>query len=59
MRKIRYELKRLPDVNGHTNWILSQVDKDIMPHRFVSWNRAYIEEEVMKLKVGEIKIIEV
>lgn len=54
---MKYELKRLPDVEGKMNWMLSRVTKDDAP-MFISWDRAYIEKEVAQLKVGESKIIE-
>ena len=57
MRKLNYELKRLPDVEGKMNWIFSRITKDDMP-MFIRWDRAYIEKEVAQLKVGESKIIE-
>lgn len=57
MRKLKYELKRLPDVEGKMNWMLSRVSKDDTP-MFISWDRAYIEKEVAQLKVSETKIIE-
>lgn len=57
MRELKYELKRLPDVEGKMNWILSRITKDDM-HLVIRWDRAYIEKEVAQLKVGESKIIE-
>jgi hypothetical protein len=57
MLKLKYELKRLPDVEGRLNWMLSQVPKN-GPYIHISWDRAYIEKEAAQLKVGETKIIE-
>ena len=57
MRELKYELKRLPDVEGKMNWILSRITKDDM-HLVIRWDRAYIEKEAAQLKVGESKIIE-
>ena len=64
MRELKYELKRLPDVEGKMNWILSRITKDDMPmfiswdSAYIEWDRAYIEKETAQLKVGESKIIE-
>lgn len=58
MLKLKYELKRLPDVEGRLNWMLSQVPKN-GPYIDISWDIADIEKEAAQLKVGETKIIEI
>ena len=57
MLNLKYELKRLPDVEGKLNWSLSQVPKN-GPYIHIRWDYDAIREEVSHLKVGETKIIE-
>lgn len=56
--KLKYELKRLPDVDGQINWKLSRITKD-GPLKFISWDWEEIRQDASQLKVGETKIIEI
>lgn len=57
MRRHKYELKRLPDIDGKTNWSIKQCDPSI--HIRVSWDYDEIRECVSNMKIGETKILEV
>ena len=57
MLKLKFELKRLPDVESKLNWSLSQVLKN-GPYIHIRWDYESIKEQVSQLKVGETKIIE-
>lgn len=56
--KLKYELKRLPDVDGQINWKLSRITKD-GPLKLISWDWEEIRQDASQLKVGETKIIEI
>lgn len=57
MRRYKYELKRLPDIDGKMDWSIKQCDPPI-PLR-VSWDYDEIREYVSNMKIGETKILEV
>lgn len=57
MRKCKYELKRLPDINGEINWSIKKCEPSI--HRLVSWDYDKINEYVSNMEIGETKILEV
>ena len=42
MRRCKYELKRLPDINGKINWSIKQCEPLI--YRMVSWDYDKINE---------------
>lgn len=56
MRRCKYELKRLPDINGEMNWSIKQCKPLI--YRMVSWDYDKIRECVSNMKIGETKILE-
>lgn len=56
MRRCKYELKRLPDINGEMNWSLEQCEPLI--YRMVSWDYDKINEYVSNMKIGETRILE-
>lgn len=56
MRRYKYELKRLPDIDGEINWSIKQCDPSI--YRLVSWDYDKIRECVSNMKIGETIIIE-
>lgn len=56
MRKCKYELKRLPNINGEMNWSIKQCEPFIF--RLVSWDYDKIREYVSNMKIGETKILE-
>lgn len=56
MRRCKYELKRLPDINGEMNWSIKQCEPLI--YRMVSWDYDKIREYVSNMKIGETKILE-
>ena len=57
MRRHKYELKRLPDIDGKMNWSIKQCDSSI--YLRVSWDYDEIRECVSNMKIGETKILEV
>ena len=57
MRRYKYELKRLPDIDGKMNWSIKQCDQSI--HIRVSWDYDEIRKCVSNMKIGETKILEV
>ena len=57
MGRYKYELKRLPDIDGKMNWSIKQYDPSIYPR--VSWDYDEIRECVSNIKIGETKILEV
>ena len=57
MRRYKYELKRLPDIDGKMNWSIKQYDQSI--YLRVSWDYDEIRECVSNMKIGETKILEV
>lgn len=56
MRKCKYELKRLPNINGEMNWSLEQCEPLI--YRMVSWDYDKINEYVSNMEIGETRILE-
>ena len=57
MRRYKYELKRLPDIDGKINWSIKQCDASI--YLRVSSDYDEIREYVSNMKIGETKILEV
>ena len=57
MKRYKYELKRLPDIDGKMNWSIKQYDPSIYPR--VNWDYDEIRECVSNMKIGETKILEV
>lgn len=57
MGRYKYELKRLPDIDGKMNWSIKQCDPSI--YLLVSWDYDKIRECVSNMKIGETKILEV
>lgn len=56
MRRCKYELKRLPDIDGEMNWSIKRCEPSI--YRMVSWDYDKIREYVSTMKIGETKILE-
>lgn len=56
MRRCKYELKRLPDIDGEMNWSIKRYEPFI--YRMVSWDYDKIREYVSNMKIGETKILE-
>ena len=56
MRRYKYELKRLPDINGEMNWSIKQCEPSI--RRLVSWDYDKINEYVSNMEIGETRILE-
>lgn len=56
MRRCKYELKRLPDINGEMNWSIKQCEPLI--YLMVSWDYDKIRECVSNMEIGETRILE-
>lgn len=54
VKGLKYELERLPDVNGEMNWSITAKHSSIV---MVHWDYNKIKKYISEMEIGETKLI--